>query len=543
MNDMPTPATVRRRLTEIFKSLAIFKRDRGAALYHFCVALELIPTPLSDNPDLAMAKGRHATEASIRAVPAIFQLCPAASSTPSIEINSAILAEAKELVGFASRFDQVMYCFELADREQHAVRYDPLTQRTIFTYTSPDESAADTLLRTHERDTRIHAASAADIAISLKQTQIIKEQLQGSLLYVSPDAIEYSWTPVLRNVARERAEFILNAMPWDFPENLVVGNMTFRDIRKFWGALLTLAFIHDGAHIMASQGDNAKTPRGSILLVKRREEWAELIADIGSIGIGAVSELLWWYTCDPKVAETAGPIQPFFEVSLGLLALPMTLVTTHSVERNLQKILNQHPNLRSFYPRLKDAKEDIALSYLRTLFPETAFVAKPTIIIEGVTDADLVIYERASGFVLVIQHKWLIAPESVRESGANDDELRKGASQATRSRDAFRKDPTLLRRELGLSQEQPISGVEAVVICRGAEPTAFLGKLGIPIALERAFEDLWQESGRSMKELWEKLSSRPDHKKAAERYKDTPFTITVGGMDFTFPGFSLGISL
>jgi hypothetical protein len=98
----------------------------------FCVALELIPIPLSDNPDLAMARGRHATEASIRAVPAIFQLCPEASSTPSIEINPAILTEAKELVEFASCFDQVMYCFELADREQHAVRYDPLTPENRF---------------------------------------------------------------------------------------------------------------------------------------------------------------------------------------------------------------------------------------------------------------------------------------------------------------------------------------------------------------------------------------------------------------------------
>jgi hypothetical protein len=61
--------------------------------------------------------------------------------------------------------------------------------------------------------------------------------------------------------------------------------------------------------------------------------------------------------------------------------------------------------------------------------------------------------------------------------------------------------------------------------------------------LERAFEELWQESAQSLTVLWKKLSSRPDHAKAAERYEDTPVTMTVGGMDFTFPGFSLGIKL
>jgi hypothetical protein len=294
---------------------------------------------------------------------------------------------------------------------------------------------------------------------------------------------------------------------------------------------------------MASQGQTEKIPRGSILLLKRREEWTELIADVGGVGMGAVSELLWWYTYDSKVAEAAGPIQPFFEVAQGNLALPMSLVTTHSVERNLQKILSRHPNLRSLYPEVKNAKERIALTHLRTLFPEEQFAVKPTVVIKGVTDADLVVCEKSSGFVLVIQHKWLIAPETVAESGANDDELRKGATQAVQSRDVFRKDHALVIRELGLPDNQLIDRVEAMVISRGAEPTGFLEKLDVPIALERAFEALWKVSSNSLTQLWDKLSSRPDHTKAAARYEDTPVTIMVGGFRFTFPGFLLGMTL
>jgi hypothetical protein len=132
-------------------------------------------------------------------------------------------------------------------------------------------------------------------------------------------------------------------MRWEFPEDLPVGNLTFGDARRFWGALHAVAFIHSGAHMMAARGQRENVPRGSVLSVKRREEWNQLIADISGIGVGAVTELLWWYTFDLKVAEATAPIQPFFEVRPGYLAVPMSLVTISSVQRNLQKILSRHP--------------------------------------------------------------------------------------------------------------------------------------------------------------------------------------------------------
>jgi hypothetical protein len=65
---------------------------------------------------------------------------------------------------------------------------------------------------------------------------------------------------------------------------------------------------------------------------------------------------------------------------------------------------------------VKNAKEKVALTHLGRFFPAAGFAVKPTVIIKGVTDADLLVCARASGFVLAIQHKWLIAPETVSES-------------------------------------------------------------------------------------------------------------------------------
>ena len=90
---------------------------------------------------------------------------------------------------------------------------------------------------------------------------------------------------------------------------------------------------------------------------------------------------------------------------------------------------------------------------------------------------------------------------------------------------------------------QPIDRVEAVVICRGAEQTGFLEKQAVPLVLERAFEELCKQSSHSLAMLWGKLSYRPDHKRAADRYGDTTATLTVGGLEFSFPALSLEVRL
>jgi hypothetical protein len=157
-----TPLTVRRELNQKFDALPIFKRGRATALYYLCAALEMSTIPYAVDPDILMAMGRHALEGSLRAIPAIYRNCPVVAATAPLQVNAAVLAEAMELVEFAYRYDQIMYCFELADRGQFEVRYDSLAQCTSFTYASGIESDADTLLRSHERDSLIERATEAD---------------------------------------------------------------------------------------------------------------------------------------------------------------------------------------------------------------------------------------------------------------------------------------------------------------------------------------------------------------------------------------------
>src|SRR5690348_12432893 len=100
MDDIITPSSVRSELNQKFDALPIFKRDRATVLYHLCLGLEMSTNPYTVDPDSAMAMGRRALEASMRALPAIYRKCPVTTAVPPVPFNPAALAESMELVEF-----------------------------------------------------------------------------------------------------------------------------------------------------------------------------------------------------------------------------------------------------------------------------------------------------------------------------------------------------------------------------------------------------------------------------------------------------------
>jgi hypothetical protein len=95
MGSITNPSSVRLELSRKFDALPIFKRDRATTLYHLCAALEMSTNPYTVDPDLVMAMGRRALEASMRAIPAIYRNCSAASAASQIQFNPASSATPK----------------------------------------------------------------------------------------------------------------------------------------------------------------------------------------------------------------------------------------------------------------------------------------------------------------------------------------------------------------------------------------------------------------------------------------------------------------
>jgi len=179
-------------------------------------------------------------------------------------------------------------------------------------------------------------------------------------------------------------------------------------------------------------------------------------------------------------------------------------------------------------------KEPIAIKALNELFPKDEYRTKSGVKISGVTDIDFAVYEIATGFALLIQHKWLIPPETGNESASNDEKLAVGVSQAQKTQKYVRDHPEFLHRVLGLEGAENFKQIESVVICRGFEHTGFMTKGDTPIIMEVAFRSLVNASG-DFPELWSKLNARPDRQGSATKVVDILKTVKIGEYEFVLP--------
>jgi hypothetical protein len=530
----PTPFDIRRGIAQAFDALPIFARSLETALYNYCAVMEVNSYIAGATNKAIYSANRETVEACTHALTAVLNKCQRGEEQ-DLRINEAAYGDARELFEFSKDFEQVKFCFELVDREQFSVAVEPGSHRLLFNYASSKESSADTMLRSSELVEHLGEPSSPEKTTTMMNAvHAVAAELHKVIKFVSTDGIEYSYSPFLISAVKEWAALLEQAHPWEFPETICLGALCFADLRKFWGALLAIVNTHELAHRIASQGAVQSWPIGSIVHMRSTNEWAELIATISGLSTATTSEILAWHIFDPRVMATTPSVQPFIEIRPGILIAPWTTVALSNIERNLQKILNRHPKLRNMAEGVKKQKEQIALASLSRLFPSSYFSIATQVIIPGITDADMIIYARQTGFVLVLQHKWIIDPDTAVESATNDDELSKGAVQAIQSRDWLRANEEFLRKALKLSATDPISQVEAVVVCRGGEPTAFLPKTATPVVTERAFEKLWQKAN-DLGQLWIALQTRPDHVEAANQFQDANRIIDLGGYQIVVP--------
>lgn len=530
----PTPLDIRRGIAQAFDALPIFARSLETALYNFCAVMEVNSFMAGASKKAIYSANRETVEACNLALTALLDKCQH-DSDQELRINQAAYEEAYELFSFSTDYEQAKFCFELADRGQFLLEVEPGSQRLKFSYASPGEAAADTLLRSAELTEHLgEPPTPEEVAALMTVVNAVAAELQKTIRFVSTDGIEYEYSAAFISAVKRWAILLEQAAPWEIPETIGLGTMHFADVRKFWGALLAIVNTHELAHRIASQGAIQSWPIGSIVNMRATTEWVDLISTISGLSPAVCKEILSWHVFDPRVMAISPSVQPFIEVRPNTLIAPWTAVVLSSIERNLQKILNRHPRLRSMAENIKKHKEQIALASLSRLFSAPRFQVATGVVIPGVTDADMIVYERQSGFVLVLQHKWIIDPDTLHESAANDDELNKGAVQAVQSRDWLRANQDFLQRALGVAPSDPITQVEAAVVCRGGGPTAFLHQTSTPITTETAFEKLWQKA-ISLIELWSLLQTRPDHTEAASQFQDANRVITIGDYEIVVP--------
>lgn len=94
--------------------------------------------------------------------------------------------------------------------------------------------------------------------------------------------------------------------------------------------------------------------------------------------------------------------------------------------------------------------------------------------------------------------------------------------------------PEFLHQALSLAETENFKQIESVVVCRGFEHTGFMNKGNVPIIMEVAFSALVKAS-TDFRDLWSKLTARPDRQEAAKKMVDVLKTVRVGSYEFVLP--------
>jgi len=529
----------RREIAQELRALKILSVPRSSALLNYLTVLEAesVKAAVSSPGSTVTTFGAHrqAVESSTHAIPAIFGQCPQDRVLPIPTVLPEVFNLAYDLFTFTHNYDQVDYSFRLADRGQWEISVAQKEPRITFSYASPKEDQADTLARAREIQGRLSDERwGLDPEVVAEKLERLRVALTPQTRLAEAETCEYTIGTDVLGAMRDLANAFFQGMPIGMASDAKVGKLTFGDFRMFWSALLAVIQTHTMAHDLACGGDFRKFPIQTIVIKKKRNALAELLASVSRLSQETSGFILRCYTYEPTINGTGPICLPFFPLAEDYLCVSSLLATFYDFERNFFKLLHRSPLLLTLASEVDKEKEPIAIKYLLTLFPESEYAAKECVVIPGKTDADLVVYSRRTGFVLVIQHKWLTAPETADESSSNDGHLAKGVSQGVAARDYFRQHEEFLRQVLSLPVSAPVGRVECVTVCRGLEGSSFMEPRGVPVVMEQAFEALFKESG-TLEKLWDALLARPDKVLAAQEAVDGRMSVRIGEYEFVIP--------
>lgn len=536
-------ALARQGITATFLGSPLFQRVRSDGLYHYVLALEgkalhgILLSPSVEDAHLGLFDAhRTAVESSAKILPALFSYCR--NESRPIVFSAEAYKEAEALVELAREWEAIDYSFALAAKGQWAFSVDQTHSRITFSYSSSREDEADTELRSRELETILSGERGRPShAQLLALMERLGSELQKTVQTTGIEQCSYEYTDGLYRILPELADELIKAVPHEMDASAQVDDFTFADLRKFWGALLALSQVHFYAHSVAMHAAQV-FPGRSIVFYKPRRELVHIISRITGLTPAVVDKLIGLHLYDYRLWSPHtydGPIlQPLLPLNDDEVCLPSTFISGNSFERNFFKLLHRHPDLRRFANNVESLKEPTAINALNALFPSEKYRTKSGIKIPGVTDIDFATYEIATGFALLIQHKWLTPPETGNESASNDERLDAGVSQARDAQKYVRDHPEFLHRALGLERAEKFERIESAVVCRGFEHTGFMNQGSIPVIMEVAFHAIVKASADFI-ELWNKLNTRPDRQESATKVVDVMKTVKIGDYEFVLP--------
>jgi len=238
--------------------------------------------------------------------------------------------------------------------------------------------------------------------------------------------------------------------------------------------------------------------------------------------------------------------QPFFPLGHDLVALSGSLLVDSNAERNLWDLLSIiRPALHS---TLRNKKEEYWIPGLTGSLSHYGLTCRTRIPVQlgnEKTDLDVLILDRARGFGLGCQLKWLTAPDRIRDVEYTDRELRTGVDQAELSRRWLLTKPVSLTSRLGITAQE-LAGMrfEVAVLSKNTlgSSSVYRRAPGVPVITERLLTWVLGEPHRAtLQTLWKVASDRSYFAIPNIHYSDENTEAEFAGVHFT--GEALGMLL
>ena len=208
-------------------------------------------------------------------------------------------------------------------------------------------------------------------------------------------------------------------------EGIAVGQYSLREFRMVYAALSAIGGAHE--HICFRWSIGRRYPLESAVLNYTRQDWAELLSQLSTVGIDIVNAVIEDLTLGAtRLSDLiVHPFVPLDDDSRRLGLLPHFVLASNAEENVLRTCSIIRPR---FYNAASAAKESEMMEELRSL--ESPFRLLGPIKVRGnLPDIDLVVEDSATSTIAICELKWGRKPYSVGEHISRDEELLHGARQ------------------------------------------------------------------------------------------------------------------
>jgi hypothetical protein len=524
-------------IDDAWKRLAILRRNRSAALLYLVTAVDdrlRLVTLYGGAEENQFMAVRYAQEALQYGIPWIIANIPAGEDTLPEAIGDVELNEGQLLAEYAYGYSRAVVGFSNFHKGLFTATAERGRPRIQFRFVDDAASAAENQRLAFLLEQHVDPEESRDDVSLMKLGEAVTIRAR----HAGGNRIHYATDASLIETMREVREFEQNFGPSQVPDDLTFATFSYGAIKRYLSSLAALSHAQELLHLSVAISGVPTAAMPSLTLrmsLNQLNDYLTLISELPEDTVAGISQL---FTYDGSVPGLDPITQPLLLANMNQeVIVPRAFVRGSRRERNFLKLFAKHPLYKPEYDRFSSMKEGIAIPQFKVPLQERSLFLRERLPIteqgQRRTDADIVTFDSASGLLMVLQHKWLIEPDSINESRSCDEEISRGIRQGQIARDFLRVEENRLR----LSIRESVRAVEAMVVVRGLEPTGFLRETDIPVITEDWFIRQLGE-GHALAEIFEQAHTRPDRVAVVNNWTADETEVKLAGYTLVLPSIS-----